>query len=147
MKILIVCLGNICRSPIAHGILQRFSDERNLNWVVDSAGTGNWHVGEPPDNRAISVAGQFGTDISRQRAQHFSAGHFQDYDIILTMDRSNFRNVISLARTDEDKQKVRLFLVEDEVPDPYYDNDMFESVYRLIEGRCLELIDEFAIEL
>ncbi len=137
-----VCLGNICRSPLAHGVMQRLVNENNLNWVVKSAGTGNWHVGEPPDRRAISVAKTFGTDISTQRAQHFSSNFFDEFDLILAMDKNNLRNILSLAKNDEQRDKVKLFLVENEVPDPYYDNEMFEPVYEMIEQRCQELIEE-----
>lgn len=140
MRILMVCLGNICRSPLAHGIMQHLAEESGLGWTVDSAGTGNWHVGDPPDRRAVAVAKQYGVDISRQRAQHFNAAMFDQYDHILVMDRSNYRNVLRLATTDEHRAKVRLFLGDDEVPDPYYDDAMFEPVYDMIKARCRALL-------
>lgn len=141
MRILMVCLGNICRSPLAHGIMRHLAAERGLGWTVESAGTGNWHVGDPPDRRAIAVAKQYGVDISRQRAQHFNATMFDQYDHILVMDRSNYRDVLGFAKTDEHRAKVRLFLGSDEVPDPYYDDGMFEPVYAMVEARCRSLMD------
>ena len=142
MKILMVCLGNICRSPIAHGVMQRMADEKGLDWTVRSAGTGSWHVGEPPDRRAIAAAKQFGTDISRQRAEHFSRQHFADYDHIFAMDKNNLRNILSLAANEEERLKVKLFLEDGEVPDPYYDSEMFTPVYEMVEERCRELVEE-----
>ncbi|WP_199117266.1 low molecular weight protein-tyrosine-phosphatase [Pedobacter sp. ASV28] len=146
MKILMVCLGNICRSPLAHGILQHLADQENLDWQVHSAGTGNWHVGSPPDRRSILAARSLGYDISTQRARHFSPNFFDEYDHILVMDKNNLKDVLALARTDEHKQKVKLFLVnEQEVTDPYYDNDLFEQVSREVEQRCKELLKELTV--
>lgn len=143
MKILMVCLGNICRSPLAHGVLQHLANEKNLNWEIDSAGTGDWHVGQAPDRRSIAVAKKYGVDISKQKAQHFTAHLFEEYDYILVMDRQNLKDVISLASSSEQKAKVRLFLSDDIVPDPYYDSNMFEPVYKMVYDRCLELIEEW----
>ncbi len=141
-----VCLGNICRSPLAHGILQHLADQENLDWQVHSAGTGNWHVGSPPDRRSILAARSLGYDISTQRARHFSPNFFDEYDHILVMDKNNLKDVLALARTDEHKQKVKLFLVnEQEVTDPYYDNDLFEQVSREVEQRCKELLKELTV--
>lgn len=142
MKILMVCLGNICRSPLAHGIMKHLAEEAGLDWEVHSAGTGDWHVGDPPDRRAIAVAKQYGVDISRQRAQHFHAAMFDQYDHIFVMDRSNYQNVLRLANSEEHRAKVRLFLGDDEVPDPYYDNAMFDPVYTMVRARCQTLVDE-----
>ena len=100
MRILMVCLGNICRSPLAHGVMKRLAEEAGLRWEVHSAGTGNWHVGEPPDRRAIAVAKQYGVDIGGQRARHFNAAMFDQYDHILVMDRSNYRDVLRLAENE-----------------------------------------------
>lgn len=146
MKILVVCLGNICRSPLAHGVLQHLSDEAGLGWQVESAGTGSWHVGHPPDRRSIAVARNYGVDISGQRAQQFRVQHFEEYDRILVMDRNNLRDVLSLAESAEQRAKVSLFLLEGEVPDPYYDNTLFEAVYQLVEGRSRELIKLLQLE-
>ena len=140
MKILMVCLGNICRSPLAHGILAYIASQDQRGWTVHSAGTGDWHVGQAPDRRAVAVARKYGVDISHQRARHFIPGFFDQYDRIFVMDRQNMADVLSLARSEEDQQKVSLFLEEDIVPDPYYDEQMFEPVYKMIEKRCHDLI-------
>ena len=139
-----VCLGNICRSPLAHGVLQHLATEKGLAWTVDSAGTGNWHVGNPPDRRSIAVAKRYGVDISAQRAQQFGSHHFDEYDRILVMDRENLRNVLAKAETDEQRARVELFLPDNEVPDPYYDDNLFEPVYRLVAERCEELLIEWS---
>ncbi|MFC3200037.1 low molecular weight protein-tyrosine-phosphatase [Parapedobacter deserti] len=141
MKILMVCLGNICRSPLAHGVMQHLVEGEGLNWYIDSAGTGGWHVGYPPDPRAIAVAKRYGIDISRQCAQQLHSGHLDTFDLIFTMDRSNLRNVLALAQTPAQRSRIRLFMEDKEVPDPYYDDGLFEPVYQLIETRCRELIE------
>lgn len=137
-----VCLGNICRSPLAHGVLQNLADNKELAWTVDSAGTGNWHVGNPPDRRSIAVARQHGVDISSQHAQQFASHHFDEYDHILVMDRENLRTVLAKAKTSEQRARVTLFLPDGEVPDPYFDDGMFAPVYELVAARCEELIAE-----
>lgn len=145
MKILMVCLGNICRSPLAHGILQHFADSNDLGWDIDSAGTGDWHVGQAPDRRSIAVAQKNGVDISTQKAQHFTAELFDKYDRIFVMDEQNHKDVLLLARRDEDRAKVTLFLDNDFVPDPYFDDTMFDPVYKMVESRCLQLIEELRV--
>ena len=142
MKILMVCLGNICRSPLAHGVLEHLVKERNLNWEIDSAGTGNWHIGEKPDRRSIAVAQKYGVDITNQSCRQFDITDFEKYDHILTMDQNNLSDVISLANGDAGVEKVRLFLKNEIVPDPYYDDNQFEPVYLMIEKRCKEIITE-----
>ena len=142
MKILMVCLGNICRSPLAHGILEHMAKEKNLNWQIDSAGTGNWHIGEQPDRRSIAIAKKYGVDISTQSCRQFLSNDFENFDLILVMDQNNLSDVISLATTDADFSKVRLFLKNGVVPDPYHDDKQFDPVYQMIEKRCLELIEE-----
>ncbi len=137
-----VCLGNICRSPLAHGILQHLADNENLGWQVHSAGTGGWHVGNPPDRRSVLAARSLGYDISGQRARHFNKAFFDEYDHILVMDRNNLRDVLDLAKTEEHRQKVRLFLPDGEVTDPYYDNDLFVPVSLEVEQRCKEILKE-----
>ena len=143
MKILMVCLGNICRSPLAHGILEHLVKEKNLNWEIDSAGTGNWHIGEKPDRRSIAVAQKYGVDITNQSCRQFDITDFEKYDHILTMDQNNLSDVISLAFGDDGVEKVRLFLKNGIVPDPYHDDNQFEPVYLMIEKRCKEIITEF----
>lgn len=138
-----VCLGNICRSPLAEGVMRHLVNEQGLDWQIASAGTGNWHVGQAPDKRSIAVAKNYGYDISTQRARHFIASAFDEFDHILVMDKNNYRDVLNLAETEEQKKKVRLFLTnEAEVRDPYYDNDLFEPVLLEIEARCKEMLKE-----
>lgn len=139
-----VCLGNICRSPLAHGILEHMAAEKGLDWEVDSAGTGDWHIGSPPDHRSIAVAKKYGVDISGQCCRQFSVQDFDRYDRIYVMDRSNLQDVLALSRNAKDKEKVRLFLNDDIVPDPYRDDQQFEPVYKLIEQRCREIVSEGA---
>lgn len=139
-----VCLGNICRSPLAEGIFRAQVKAEGLSWEVASAGTGDWHVGHAPDKRGIAMAANYGYDISAQRAQHFNARMFDAYDHILVMDKNNLRDVLNLARNDGHRNKVKLFLdAEKEVRDPYFDNALFEPVLLEIEARSRQLIVEF----
>ena len=142
MKILMVCLGNICRSPLAHGILEHMARERGLNWEIDSAGTGDWHIGEAPDRRSIAIAKKYGVDISAQCCRQFSIKDFDYYDRIYVMDKNNLSDVLALSRNDDDLEKIELFLGAGIVPDPYYDDAQFDPVYKMIEKRCKELIEE-----
>ncbi|EEI94266.1 low molecular weight phosphotyrosine protein phosphatase [Sphingobacterium spiritivorum ATCC 33300] len=142
MKILMVCLGNICRSPLAHGVLQHLVDERGLGWEIDSAGTGDWHIGQAPDHRSIAVAAKYGIDISKQKAQHFNPTLFDKYDYILVMDNQNYKDVIAQTTSVTEREKVKLFIPDNAVPDPYFDAKMFDPVYKMIEKRCVELINE-----
>lgn len=137
-KILMVCLGNICRSPLAEGILASKVDTSKV--FVDSAGTSDWHVGKGPDTRSIATAKQFGIDISQQKARQFTVADFDTFDTIYVMDNSNYDNVIALARNEADKRKVKRILNEVtpgknlEVPDPYYGGDSgFTNVYKMLE--------------
>ncbi|WP_313804519.1 low molecular weight protein-tyrosine-phosphatase [Flavobacterium sp.] len=141
VKILMVCLGNICRSPLAEGILQ--SKLPSELFLVDSAGTGGWHAGEQPDKRSIVTAKNRGLDISKQRARQFKKSDFDSFDYIYVMDRSNYQNVIALAPNELAKEKVSIILNESfptqnlEVPDPYYgEPDGFESVFDLLDNVC-----------
>lgn len=141
MKIIVVCLGNICRSPLGHGILQDRIRKKGLNWEVESAGTGDWHIGKAPDHRSIAIAEKYGVDIAHQRAQQFNKSFFDAYDHVLVMDKQNYEDVIALAADENDKNKVQLFLEAEEVPDPYWDDALFDPVYQMIEKRCDELIN------
>lgn len=139
-----VCLGNICRSPLAEGIMRHLADEKHLNWEIASAGTGNWHIGKAPDHRSIAAAKAMGYDISKQRAQQFNHAMFARYDLILVMDRNNLSDVKNLAKTDEERKKVKLFLDNDEVTDPYWDNTLFSPVCKQVEERCMEIIKQLS---
>jgi protein-tyrosine phosphatase len=142
MKILMVCLGNICRSPLAEGVMQHLADEQGLGWQVDSAGTGSWHVGEGPDRRSVRTAHNHGIDISRQVCRQFSRRDFSNFDHILVMDKYNLSEVLNMAPDEESAAKVKLLLGNREVPDPYYDDNLFEPVFELIELGCKDFIQE-----
>ncbi|MFC2110448.1 low molecular weight protein-tyrosine-phosphatase [Bacteroidota bacterium] len=144
VAVLMVCLGNICRSPLAEGILKSKVDSSKI--YVDSAGTGAYHVGNLPDSRSIEVAAKYGIDITNQRARAFSKKDFDAFDYIYAMDASNYTNILKLAQSDIQRAKVRLILNEvnpglnAQVPDPYYGGDNgFEHVYHLLDEAC-ELI-------
>lgn len=141
VRILMVCLGNICRSPLAHGILE--SKLESDFFEVDSAGTSNYHIGELPDKRSIAVARKNGIDITNQRGRQFKTEDFDVYDFIYVMDNSNFLNIKKLARNDKDRKKIKLILNESypnqnlEVPDPYYEgNSGFDNVYAMLDKAC-----------
>ncbi len=140
MRVLMVCLGNICRSPLAEGILQSKIELLGLNWQVDSAGTGGWHAGQQPDRRSILTAKKRGIDISKQRARQFQTIDFERFDKIFVMDTQNLRDVLRLAKTVSDHQKVSLILNENHtgenrnVPDPYYDDDGFDAVFEMLDA-------------
>ncbi len=140
MKILMVCLGNICRSPLAEGILQNMADKKGLNWQVDSAGTLDYHVGSPPDRRSVAIAKNRGIDISAQKCRLFRLKDFDEFDRIYVMDRYNLNDILAMARNAEDRKKVKLLLDDDIVPDPYYDDEAFEPVFNMIEKRCKEIV-------
>ena len=137
-RILMVCLGNICRSPIAHGIMAEISP----NSFVDSAGTGSYHIGSPPDPRSIQVSQDNGIDISRQSARQFQSNDFTKFDHIFVMDRQNYRDVIAKANHQDEIDKVRLLceaagMGVRPVPDPYYGGDEgFKSVFDLVKTAC-----------
>jgi protein-tyrosine phosphatase len=143
MKILMVCLGNICRSPLAHGIMEHMAKENGLNWEVDSAGTGNWHVGKGPDHRSTRTAHEHGIDISKQVCRLFKVSDFDTYDHIFVMDKSNFSDVVAKARNKEDAKKVKLLLGDKIVSDPYYYDAQFEPVFKMIEQGCKEIIKQY----
>jgi protein-tyrosine phosphatase len=138
VKILMVCLGNICRSPLAEGILA--SKLPKDKFVVDSAGTGNWHVGKQPDSRSIATAKKNGLDISSQKGKHFTPQHFEEFDYIYVMDGSNYDDVLFLAKSEDHKKKVSRILDElfpgdnVDVPDPYYGlQNGFDMVYEMLD--------------
>ena len=140
-----VCLGNICRSPLAEGILQSKVDRDEV--LVDSAGTGGYHIGNKPDSRSIAVGLKYNIDITHQRCRKFSVKDFDAFDAIYVMDKSNYKNVVALARNANQKNKVKLLLDEvelntKEVPDPYYDDNGFEHVFHLIDKACNAIADK-----
>ena len=139
-----VCLGNICRSPLAEGIMQHLADKAGLDWQVDSAGTGDWHVGHPPDRRSIKAAHDQGVDISKQVCRLFRVSDFDEFDLILVMDKSNLSNVLAMARNDQDRNKVKMLLGDKPVPDPYWDDAQFAPVFKLIEAGCKEIISNYS---
>jgi len=145
-NVLMVCLGNICRSPLAEGILRHLAISHNLAIEVDSCGTANYHVGAKPDTRSIKKAKEYGIDISNLRGRQFQTSDFDMFDLIYVMDQSNYNNIIALTRSEADKQKVKLILNEisnsdNEVPDPYYgEADGFEHVYQLLNEACQNII-------
>lgn len=150
VKILMVCLGNICRSPLAEGILA--SKLPKKKFIVDSAGTGAWHIGRQPDQRSIAIAKKYKLDISKQKGRQFSKNDFDAFDYIYVMDISNYQDVVRLADNQEQTKKVQLILNElfpDEnvdVPDPYYGvANGFESVYKMLDETC-EVIAKKLIE-
>jgi protein-tyrosine phosphatase len=141
VKILMVCLGNICRSPLAEGILQ--SKLPADKFVVDSAGTGDWHVGQGPDKRSVLTAKNRGLDISCQKARQIKQADFTEFDHIFVMDSSNLRDVTGLAPTPLAKVKVKLMMDEIfpgqniDVPDPYFGGpEGFDKVYDMLEEAC-----------
>jgi len=141
IRILMVCLGNICRSPLAHGILD--SKLNTEDFEVDSAGTSNYHIGSLPDKRSIAVAKKNGLDITNQRGRQFKIEDFENFDYIYAMDKSNFSNIVKMARNPEDISKVKLILNEShpnkdlEVPDPYYGGDSgFDDVFTMLNEAC-----------
>lgn len=143
-----VCLGNICRSPLADGLLRQKVSEDNLKVEVDSAGTSAFHAGDAPDHRMIETAKNRGTDISFLRARQFKSNDFHEFDLIYVMDQSNLKNVLSLAQNEADKKKVKLILNEisnsdAEVPDPYFGGQSgFEQVYDLLDEATEVMIEK-----
>jgi protein-tyrosine phosphatase len=146
MKILMVCLGNICRSPLAEGIMKTKLPE---NYIVDSAGTISMHEGEHPDKRAVRTAAGHGIDISKQKSRPIKKSDFENFDIIYCMDRKVYEDVVSKAEYDEQRQKISLFLEaagdhkNAEVPDPYWgDMNDFEEVFQLLDNACTVIADQ-----
>ncbi|MDX2360931.1 MAG: low molecular weight protein-tyrosine-phosphatase [Crocinitomicaceae bacterium] len=140
MKVLMVCLGNICRSPMADGLLRKKVADNRLAVEVDSAGTSNFHIGEAPDQRMRETARQFGYPIDSLSARQFVVSDYDEFDLIYAMDTSNYDNMIRLARNSDDKQKVKLILNELHpgedlnVPDPYYGGEQgFVDVFTMLD--------------
>jgi len=147
MKILMVCLGNICRSPLAEGILAHKT--QHLDVTVESAGTAGYHIGKFPDKRSIEIANKYEIDISNQKARQFSRADFDEFDIIYAMDTNNFAHLTSLAKNQNERDKIRMILNEikpesfDSVPDPYYGGDNgFHIVYNMLDKACNKIITQ-----
>ncbi len=147
-RILFVCLGNICRSPMAEGVFSHVAGKagHGETFVIESAGTGAWHIGNPPDPRAVAAARRRGIDLSAQKARQVRVEDFDDFDLVLAMDASNHANLLRMA-PEAHAHKVRLFLehlpdpLAREVPDPYYGGDEgFEVVLDLIEAGSRALL-------
>lgn len=145
-----VCLGNICRSPLAEGILSAKAKSKNLNWEVDSAGTGGWHSGEMPDRRSIEIAKMNGIDITNQRARKVRSTDFEDFDYIFAMDTTNFKDLIKWTLDDAERAKIKLILneiypnEERSVPDPYWDDNGFEKVFKMLDAACSKIIEKYS---
>jgi len=150
MRILMVCLGNICRSPLAEGILLNAIRNKKLNWTVDSAGTSGWHAGEYPDQRSIRIAAQNGIDITYQRSRKIATEDFENFDLILAMDKQNLSDLKTYFGTNENNDEKIRHITEfstlhsgKDIPDPYYDDNGFEKVYRMLEN-CINGLIEIA---
>ena len=145
MKILMVCLGNICRSPLAEGILSLKG--KHLNLEVDSAGTAAYHIGKQPDIRSIEIANKYTIDLNQQRARQFSRADFDKFDIIYAMDTNNYAHLISLTFSKTERNKIRMILNEinpkayQSVPDPYYGGENgFQDIYNMLDKACDKII-------
>lgn len=148
VSVLFVCLGNICRSPLAEGVFRHIVEQQGIAERIktDSAGTGGWHTGEAPDRRSIAVASRYGLDLSKLKARQINKRDFSTFDIILGMDASNVSNIRRIA-PDEARKRVHLFSTLTlgeawDVPDPYYgDASDFERVYHMISEGCMSLAE------
>ena len=148
MRILFVCMGNTCRSPTAEGVMRRLVEEEGLDIEIDSAGTGGWHAGEPPDERATLAARRRGVTLEGA-ARQVTADDYRRFDLLIALDRSNLRELIARAPDEDAAERVRLLREFDpaagdlDVPDPYYGGDRgFETVLDMVEAACRGLIDE-----
>jgi protein-tyrosine phosphatase len=144
-RLLFVCLGNICRSPAAEGVMRALAAARGMDVTLDSAGTGDWHVGEPPHPPMVAAARARGWDLSPLRARQVSRADFDRFDLILAMDRANLAALARL-RPEGSATPVRLFLGDGEVPDPYFDNS-FDAALDLIEAGAARLLDQLGAQL
>jgi len=150
MKILFVCLGNICRSPLAEGILKHKLEEKNLEAVVESAGFESFHINEHPDKRAIKIAKRHGIDISDYSCRLFTTEDFDKYDRIYVMEAANFRDAKYFARDDNDLEKIEFLMSvlhgrNEPVPDPYFgDEDGFEKTFQQIDKACEKITEKLA---
>ena len=150
MKVLMVCLRNICLSPLAEGIRKHKCIEKKLDWYIDSAGTGKWHLGAAPDKRSVQVAAKNGIDISGQRARSVHSSDYEEFDLIFAMDVSNYKDLMRWALDKEEENKVKLIMDEvypDEnqsVPDPYFDDNGFQTVFDMLDKACDKIVEKYA---
>jgi protein-tyrosine phosphatase len=151
MKILMVCLGNICRSPLAEGILQKKAEEAGLHWVVESAGTNSYHIGNPPHPLSQKIAKLNGVDISFQRARRFTAADIDNYDKIYALAGDVLEDIRSIAKDKFDTAKIDLLMNELhagknlDVPDPYYGPEKgYHEVYEMIDEVCNVIIEKYS---
>ena len=154
MKILMVCLGNICRSPLAEGILQHKATQAGLNWIVESAGTGSWHIGEPPHTLSQKIAKLNGVDISKQRCRQFIKKDLLEYDMIYVMDENNYDDVREISAELWDENKVDMLLNASfpgenrNVPDPWYGKEKnYHEVFELLNDACDVIIKNYLEEI
>lgn len=143
-----VCLGNICRSPLAEGILKHKVAQNGLNWHIESAGTYGGHADEKPDKRSQKIAKKNGIDITDQRSRQVRTFDFEEFDIIYAMDKSNFNNLRVMAENEEEKTKVKMIMNEIseddiDVPDPYYGEYGFENVFDMLDKACNVIIEKY----
>lgn len=149
MKVLMVCLGNICRSPMAEGVLRHVAQEANFPIQVDSCGTSRFHVGENPDKRAIACLSKKGISIEHLQARQFSTNDFDQFDYIYVMDKTNLEDIHKLAESEEQRNKVCLWMnaverTNESVPDPYYGGEEeFEHVYRMLSTNAKKLVESW----
>ena len=147
MKILMVCLGNICRSPLAEGILT--SKTKHLKVIVKSAGIAGYHIGSTPDKRSIKIADKYNIDLRDQRAKQFNRTDFEEFNIIYAMDSNNYAHLIALAKNQKERAKVRMIMNElnpglcESVPDPYYGGDNgFQEIYNMLNQACEKIVSQ-----
>jgi protein-tyrosine phosphatase len=152
MRILMVCLGNICRSPLAEGIMKEKINIEKLGWLVDSAGTNGLHNGEAPHYLSQKVAKLHGIDISKQRSRKFVLDDFENYDVIFAMANDVMDGINRMRKTANQKNKVQLFLhvanpnKNEDVPDPWYGGEEgYHEVYKIIDEGCTAIIEKFKV--
>ena len=148
-KILFICLGNICRSPLAEGVMKRLAEKHPNSFHIESRGTNRWHKGEGADPRAVTCAGKFGVDIQTHIAKRLTLQDFEDYDLLYYMAGDVYEELLELRPSREQLRKCRNFLdaveerIGEDVPDPYYGGAReFEESYRIIEEGCLAILEE-----
>lgn len=151
MKILMVCLGNICRSPLAEGIMKEKIKQHGLDWQVDSAGTSSHHAGELPDPRSIKTAKDHGLDITDQRSRPFRGYDLEEFDLIFAMDTSNYSDILKHVQNEAEKNKVKLIMNESSpsqnisIPDPYYGEFGYENVYQMLDEACDKIVENYMV--